>query len=331
MGFPPTRFGQIEALRGLSVIAPDCNSCHEIIRSMNRAILLVMLFISCLRIGQEESPQNAAAQSVTLRTLAFEVAGMGFPVRRTDIFVKASGTSKPKRLVEGINPTLSPDGQKIAYCVRLGPTAFGQIELINVDGSGHMQLTELKGGACPLDWSPDGEKMALIAYGASPPSIFVMDKNGGNVRQVIAGYGARWSPNGKQLVFCRNPESHGMSGSIWTANADGTGATKVIDDNSNVLEVGWFPDGKRIAFSSERENKRKSAIFRINLDGSGLETIAVDKHRSLYFPVLSPDGTQLVADSIDSGDSDVVLLDVASHQAKVLAHGIHPSVLWEER
>src|SRR5580704_5134526 len=97
---------------------------------MNRAILLVMLFISCFSIGQEESPQNATTQSATVRTLAFEVAGMGFPVR-ADIFVKASGTSKPKRLVEGLNPTLSPDGQKIAYCVRLGPTAFGQIELIN--------------------------------------------------------------------------------------------------------------------------------------------------------------------------------------------------------
>jgi hypothetical protein len=105
---------------------------------MNRAIPVLMLFISCFSINQEESPQNTAAQSITVRTLAFEVGGTGFPVRRTDIFVKAFGASKPKRLVQGLNPTLSPDGQKIAYCVRLGPTAFGQIEVVNADGSGHL-------------------------------------------------------------------------------------------------------------------------------------------------------------------------------------------------
>lgn len=282
--------------------------------------------------GQQGSPQSAAGANFTVRKLAIEVSRGGFPLPQTDIFVITSTLSKPKRLVEGLSPTWSPDGEKIAYCVRDG-RGFGQIHLINADGSGHTQVTKLKGGACPTDWSPDGQKIAFIAYGAKTPLIFVIGKNGENVTEIIAGYGARWSPDGKQLVFCRSPEGRGKSDSIWIANADGTGAKKVTEDNSQILEVAWFPDGKSIVFSSEREHKHKSALFRVNLDGSGLEPIAIDKQLSLFFPVLSPDGSQLVADGYanGSGEGNVVLVNLASHHASVLAHGIHPSVLWERR
>jgi Tol biopolymer transport system component len=193
-------------------------------------------------------------------------------------------------------------------------------------------LTKLKGGACPADWSHDGEKIAFIGYGGKTPSIFVMSKNGENVTQISAGYGARWSPDGKQLVFCRPADRRGASDSIWIANADGTAAAKVIEDNSQVLEAAWFSDGKRIVFSSEREHKHRSALFRVNVDGTGLEAVAIDNRLSLFFPIPSPDGTQIIADAYpsDSGEGSVVLIDLASHHASVFAHGIHPSVLWEK-
>jgi Tol biopolymer transport system component len=305
----------------------DDNNSHEIIRSMHKVFLLLLLLIPHFGVCQEQNPQNAAPQPLLVNELAFEVTGMG----GTDILVRTSPTSKPKRLVRGINPTLSPDGQKIAYCERLGPTAFGQIQLLNMDGFGHTLLTKLKGGACPTDWSHDGAKIALTAYGAKTPLIFVMGKNGENLTQITAGYGARWSPDGKQLVFCRPAEGRGGSDSIWIANADGTGATKVIEDNSQVLEVAWFPDGKSIVFSSEREHKHRSALFRVNLDGTGLEPIVVDMQLSLFFPVPSPDGKEIVADAYPSGSGEgsMVLINLASHRMSVLVHGMHPSVLWK--
>jgi Tol biopolymer transport system component len=269
---------------------------------MRKAFMPLIPFICSFGVCQEGGPQNATAQPLAVKKLAFEVAGMGLA---HDIFVKTSPTSKPKRLVEGLNPTWSPDGQKVAYCVRLGPTAFGQVELINADGSGHAQLTRLKGAACPTDWSHDGEMIASITYGAKTPLIFVMNKDGEKVKPIAPGYGARWLP-------------------------DGTGATKVIEDNSQILEVAWSHTGKSIVFSSEREHKHRSALFRINVDGTGLETVAVDKQMSLFFPLPSPDGREIVADPYPSGSSEgsVVLVDLASHHTSVLAHGIHPSVLW---
>jgi len=302
-----------------------------IIRSVNKVILLLVIVTPLFATEQQEAPQRAAGGHSSIKKLAIEVNRGGFPLPQTDIVVVASPNSKPKRLIEGLNPTWSPAGDKIAYCVR-EERGFGQVQLINADGSGHTQLTHLKGGACPTDWSHDGEKIVLIAYGAKTPSIFVMSKNGENVTQITAGYGARWSPNGKQLVFCRPAEGRGASDSIWIANADGTEATKVIEDNSQVLEVAWFPDGKSIVFSSEREHKHRSALFRVNVDGTGLEAIAVGKQLSLFFPVPSPDGAQIVADaySMGSGEGSAILLDLSSHHASVLAHGLHPSVLWEK-
>lgn len=305
---------------------------------MNRLTLLLVLVAPLFPSGQQGSPQSAAGTNFEVRQLAIEVSRGGFPLQQTDIFIITAPHSKPKRLVEGLNPTWSPDGEKLAYCVRDG-NGFGQIQLVNADGSGHVQLTKLKGGACPTDWSRDGEKIAVMAYGAKTPLILVMGKDGEHVTQITAGYGARWSPDGKKLVFCRPPESRGKSSSIWVADSDGSGATKVIDDDSPVLEAAWFPDGKSIVFSSEREHKHKSELFHVNLDGSGLEAIPVDKQVSLFSPVLSPDGGQLVVTTavhtvcelgLTCGpeEGDVVLIDSTSHHASVLAHGIHPSVLW---
>jgi Tol biopolymer transport system component len=300
---------------------------------MKKLCLLLVFAIPPLASGQQENPQGATGASFVVRKLAFEVRDGNFQPFRRDVFV-ADLHSKPKRLAEGSNPTWSPDGEKIVYCVREW-RGLTQIQLANADGSGHIQLTKLEGGACPTDWSRDGQKIAGVTSGAKTPVIFVMGKNGDNITQVTTGYGARWSPDGKQLVFCREREGRGKSVSIWVANSDGTGATKVIEDDSPVLdafcEVAWLPDGKSIVFASEREKKRKSALFRINLDGSSLETMAVDKTQALYFPVPSPDGTQVVADAIDSGETKIVLLDIASHHSRVLAHGIHPSVVWEKR
>jgi Tol biopolymer transport system component len=96
-----------------------------------------------------------------------------------------------------------------------------------------------------------------------------------------------------------------------------------------VLQAVWSSDAKTIIFTSEREHK-KSEIFRVNLDGSGLDVLVADKHLSLYSPIVSPDSQHLVVEGLEAGqDPRVLMLDLGSHNSTVLARGLHASVLWQ--
>lgn len=59
-----------------------------------------------------------------------------------------------------------------------------------------------------------------------------------------------WSADGAHIVFVvRNPASAG--GSLWTANADGSGAVPIFDHGDRCEEAfhpSWSPDGTRLAF-----------------------------------------------------------------------------------
>jgi len=247
---------------------------------------------------------------------------------RDDIFVMEYPTAKPRRVAAGMSPVLSPDGQKIAYCVRSGlgtrHIGIGQMHVVNVDGSSDKQIMNLEGGACPCDWSADG-RLALVSNGV----IYVTNANGDYGTKITRGGTPRWSPDGKKLVFIRAGDAPKSDDAIWIIDADGANAQKIIEDNSQVLEAQWGPDKNSILFTSTREHKNRAEIFSVNLDGSNLHVFASDKHLSLFFPIASPDGSMLVADGIDSDEKIVLLLDVASRQKTVLAKGLHPSVLWE--
>jgi Tol biopolymer transport system component len=303
-----------------------------------RLLLLSALVLNLATLHGAAHPQTSASIiGWEPKTLVFEVVreiSVGSPLPAdTDIFIVDPLGSKPRRLVTGETPALSPDGKQVAYCVRKG-NGFGQIQIINTDGSGRRELTNVKGRACEPQWSPDGEKIAFTVYNDKSDTnydksgtIYIADKNGDNAIGIVEGIAARWSPDGARIIFFRDPENHASKGSIWIANPDGTGARKIVND-SNAVATSWYPDGKSIAFASERDHK--SAIFRVNLDGTNLEEIARAEKLDLFFPVFSPDGQQLIVDAKDGSDRGraILFLNLTSNESKILAHGLHPSVLW---
>ena len=276
---------------------------------------------------------GAKLSSFGIEKLAFEVGPGSFAAPHEDIFILDSAMSKPKRLATGTNAVWSPDGQEIAYCAHEGwgtlHIVLGQMQVINTDGSGHKQLTNLPGGACPIGWSRDGQK---IVFGGSTHGVLILAPDEKPVT-VLPGPVGMWSPDESKLAFWKYRESRNSSGSIWIANADGTDPKKVIDDNSEVVELAWDPDGKSILFCSEREHKGKSQIFRVALDGTNLGTVAEDEKLSFFSPVISPDGKYLVVDAYPahgSGASTIMILDLSNHSRTVLGHGTHPHIVWQK-
>ena len=140
---------------------------RAIMRAMRspRYFLVSLLLAAYTLLGTAICQSGAVLQNFAIKKLLFQANGPpGY------ISVLDPQYRKPKLVARGVMAVWSPDGQKIAYCspepfaVMLKGTmhvVLGQMQLINANGSARKQLTDIPGGACPIEWSPDGKRIAL--------------------------------------------------------------------------------------------------------------------------------------------------------------------------
>ena len=220
----------------------------------------------------------ADARQVSIRRIAFQVPrafnflAQGSTVEDllmsvSDIYILDAVGAKPRRLIDGKSPAISPDGRRVAFCYR-GSNGADEIRIVNINGSGLKTLVRMPGGACFPSWSPDGKKIAFNGNPAkdrsSEPEILVMDSDGNNLTPVARGTGtASWSPDGRRLLFCRHPPGK-LHISVWVANADGGRVRHVPNLSVRMPGVAWLPDGKSFTFTGE-DAKHRDVIATIQL------------------------------------------------------------------
>jgi Tol biopolymer transport system component len=108
--------------------------------------------------------------------------------------------------VDGIMPSVSPDGKQILY------TALGKdtaLHVMNADGTGARKLRDK---AMMGVWSPDGKKIAYVAdAGGKEPALFVSNPDSSGAVRLTKSkgmeFGPQWSPNGKRIYFTRMSNS----------------------------------------------------------------------------------------------------------------------------
>jgi Tol biopolymer transport system component len=110
------------------------------------------------------------------------------------------------------------------------------------------------------------------------------------------------SPDGEWLAFWEG----GKQEDIFVIKTDGTGLQQLTNDVYKDRFPRWSPDGRRIAFHSNRAGKHD--IWLINPDGSAPERLTYAAAPAVYFPVWSPDGKRLV---YTIPDASSFVMDVA--------------------
>jgi Tol biopolymer transport system component len=97
--------------------------------------------------------------------------------------------------------------------------------------------------------------------------VFVANADGSNPQQVTSLGQANWAPNflpGGNIIFCSNHEyKRGFPFNMYVMKNDGSGLQKISHDKTFDAFPMVSQDGKKIVFSSNRNNggTRETNIF----------------------------------------------------------------------
>jgi Tol biopolymer transport system component len=199
------------------------------------------------------------------------------------------------------DPDMSPDGRYVVF-TNLGGSSFESWVLRRDLASGEViNLTNMTAGAIPTAdskprFSPDGSRIAFMSATVNTTQVYVMDRDGLNVRQVTdddyVNLDPTWSPDGRWLAYSSyrgddliaelEDEAAITTRQIpmddwYLVKVDvETGIQEVLTrpTDSPVFRPVWSPDGERIAFISSGRSPQPD-VFVVNADGTNVRELQI--------------------------------------------------------
>ncbi|MCM3876339.1 MAG: hypothetical protein NEA02_07965 [Thermoanaerobaculia bacterium] len=201
-----------------------------------------------------------------------------------DIFTANADGSSLKRLTPSpgydAEATLSTDGKHVVFT----SARDGDLELysMDADGTNVKRLTNTVGYDGGAFYSDDGQWLVYRAHHPTEPKaiesfktllarslikpttleIRVMRADGTGDRQVTSNGAANFAPfffrgGHDRILFCSNAaEGGGRNFDLWAVNTDGTNLERVTFNPTFDGFPMFSPDGKRLAFCSNRHNAK---------------------------------------------------------------------------
>ncbi len=142
------------------------------------------------------------------------------------------------------DPTWSPDGTRILFASY--KDNLSQLFIINLDGTGLHQVSDLPDLRGRSDWSQFGQ---IVTYSGKPwfRELFIMNADGSNQRQLSPSggnsQGPGFSPDGKWVVFTSYFDKYNdINGcEIYIIRVDGTDLRRLTNNDYCDYQPRWGP------------------------------------------------------------------------------------------
>ena len=208
----------------------------------------------------------------------------------------------------------SPDGKYIVFCsirdaypksdlspkdlkqLEVDPSYFGEIYIMNADGSNQKRLTDWEGYDGGPFFTPDGQHIVWRHFSkdGTTADIYTMRLDGTNVQRLTDFNSMSWAPyfhpSGAYVIFASNKLGF-ENFELFLVDAKGRHQPVQITstDGFDGLPV-FSPDGNRMSWTSNRNNQKVSQIYMASWNhDAALEAISLSP-RSRFLS--SPDQTE---------------------------------------
>ncbi|NNE99825.1 MAG: S9 family peptidase [Pyrinomonadaceae bacterium] len=194
------------------------------------------------------------------------------------------------------NPRWSPDGKYLSFLAGRGKDKDGkpnkpQVWTLNRLGGEAQQITNVKQGVSGYEWSPDGKRLALLIRDPKPEELTEDKKDDKKPKPYVID---RLQFKRDYIGYLDRFRTHLYVQSVGDLNAKPTQITSGDYDDS---QPAWSPDGKSIAFVSNRSENPdglpNTDIWIVAADNTdkGKTLLQVTKNsREDSNPSWSPDG-----------------------------------------
>jgi dipeptidyl aminopeptidase/acylaminoacyl peptidase len=231
--------------------------------------------------------------------------------------------------IQDVNQTNMP--YLIGRCLLLVATLITSITLVVTAREPVVEDNEVElsvarmakvGFATSPSFSPDGSRIAFVTNISGLPQVWTMPTTGGYPSLVTSfedpvGF-VTWSPDGQWLAFNVAPGG-GFNEQIYVVRPDGTALRRLTEGGkeNNFLD-GWTPDGRFIAFSSNRRDPSATDSYLLEVATGQLRMVAQNRGTGSIADV-SRDGKYAIVNRlVNRGDNNLYLVRLSDGKETLL-------------